>query len=83
MVRINEELKAKCRKDPDGTQAVIITLGPGGLGKDPSQVGLAHAEPIPGLTGVFKGQLTGSRVLELAASDDIEEITEDSEVRLS
>ena len=80
MTRMNEKLKAKCRENPEAIQPVVITVEPGVVGKNLTEIGLGEAEPISGVSGLFKSRLTGERLLELADQPYIEEIVEDAEI---
>ncbi len=80
MGHMDEHLRRLCRESPDKPRRVIITVGDDFQHLQPSELGLAGAEPIYGLSGMFSGALRGGRLLELAERPEIASIEEDFEV---
>lgn len=82
MARMEENLRQLCRESPDRPRRVVITVGDDFRHLRPGALGLAGAEPIAGLSGMFSGALRGGRLLELAERPEIEAIEADVEVSI-
>ncbi len=78
MVRIDEKFQKQCQDNLDRLHDVVITVSEM-QNMEPSELGLTDTEEIGG-SGIFKGSLTGRKILELSRQDKIEEIMPDMEV---
>ena len=79
MSQLTENLESLCREEPSKCRNIIITLSEASQDLKANELGIDNVEEIPGLPGIFKGCLTGEKILELINHEKIEEISEDSE----
>ena len=82
MPRIAADLKQSCHREPQRERNVVITLAAQCEEHLVSDLGLEGVVEIPGLTGVLKGRLAGSRILELSERPEVDEVSEDFEVEI-
>lgn len=82
MDRMDENLEKLCEENPQELRQVVVTLAEGSHSVNASDLGVAELEEIVGLPGIFKGSLTGEKLLKLCKRSEIEQIIEDIEVSI-
>ncbi len=79
MARIDKRLQQLCLNHPDAPRHVVITLGERHQHMQADDLGCAGVRPIPGMRGMFCGEIAGRDLLELANRSEVDAIEEDIE----